>query len=276
MNSSVLLAVLPYFTIPDGHLGPIPIHPFGVLVATGILVGHRIAMHRARVLGLNEQKFESLVFWTVATGIVLSHMLDTIFYHPEVLADRPWELFMIHHGLSSFGGFFGAAIGFAVYARRHRLDVWRSADAIAYGLPVGWLFGRAGCSVVHDHPGRLSNHFLAVAYPGGARFDLGILEFMLTPILIALVLWVGHRTRRPGAVVGALATVYPIIRFPLDFLRATDAEGGDVRYLGLTPGQYACVLCLGLGIWILRHTARLPVETSSAGKKTQQASTAAS
>lgn len=301
--SSALLAVLPYITIPDGRLGPLPIHPFGLLVATGIVVGHRMAMGRARVLGLDENRFESLVFWTVATGIVLSHMLDQIFYHPEVLRDRPWELFMIHHGLSSFGGFFGAAIGFAVYSHRHKVDVWRSADAIAYGLPVGWLFGRAGCSIVHDHPGRLSTHWAAVNYPpphvpvdalhkfagifrinpagaeGMPRFDLGIAEFALTPLLIGMVLLLAAKTRRPGALVGTLATVYPIIRFPLDFLRATDPEGGDVRYFGLTPGQYACVLCLGLGIWILRRTAKLPAEPPpSEGKKKppQEAPAAAS
>ena len=119
---AALLAVIPFFSIPDGHLGPIPIHPFGLLVATGIIVGHRIATKRAAVLGLNEQRFESLVFWTVATGIVLSHVLDTIFYHPEVLLDKPWEILMIHHGLSSFGGFFGAIIGFLFYSSRHKID----------------------------------------------------------------------------------------------------------------------------------------------------------
>src|SRR5262249_4759439 len=118
-----LLAVLPYFTIKDINIWKLPLHPFGLLVALGVVIGHRIATNRARVLGLDEQRFESLVFATVATGFVLSHMLDQIFYHPAQLRDAPWEILMIHHGLSSFGGFFGAALGFFVYSRRHRIDV---------------------------------------------------------------------------------------------------------------------------------------------------------
>jgi phosphatidylglycerol:prolipoprotein diacylglycerol transferase len=268
--SAILQAVIPYFTIPDGHIGPVPIHPFGLLVATGIIVGHRLAMKRAAILGLDLEKFEKLVFWTVLTGIVLSHMLDTIFYHPQVLRDNPLELFMIHHGLSSFGGFFGAAIGYFVYSRLHKVDVWRSADAIAYGLPVGWFFGRTGCTVVHDHPGRASNSFLAMHFPRrvfeggvlpeGNYFDLGLLELMCTPILIIAAFVVASRTKKPGAVIATITLLYPPIRFPLDYLRQPDPHGGDVRYFGFTPGQYACILCFLLGLYILRRTWKLPAE----------------
>ncbi len=268
LPSTILQAVIPYFSIPDGHIGPLPIHPFGLLVATGIIVGHRLAMKRAEVLGLDLEKFEKLVFWTVLTGIVLSHMLDTIFYHPQTLRENPLELIMIHHGLSSFGGFFGAGIGYFVYSRMHKVDVWRSADAIAYGLPVGWLFGRTGCTVVHDHPGAPSNSFLAMHFPArpqlglpaGNYFDLGLLELMCTPVLVAAAFFVASRTKKPGAVIATIALIYPVIRFPLDYLRMPDPNGGDVRYFGFTPGQYACILCFVLGLYIVRRTWKLPAE----------------
>ncbi len=238
--------VLPYVTVPE--LGPIK--PFGVLVVTGIVVGARIAEKRAKLLGLPAQRFASLVFWTVATGIVLSHVIDTIAYYPRTVIERPWELLMIHRGLSSFGGFIGAAIGFTVYGRKHKMDLWRAADSISYGLPFGWFFGRMGCAVVHDHPGRMSDHFLAVAYPEGSRFDLGTLELFLVPIIILAVVLVARRTTRPGSIVATIALVYPWIRFPLDFLRETQENGGDIRYFGFTPGQYAAAGCLGFGVFL--------------------------
>ncbi|MBL8682358.1 MAG: prolipoprotein diacylglyceryl transferase [Myxococcales bacterium] len=260
-----LVAYLPFFTIPDGKIGPIPLHPFGVLVATGIMVGHRIATKRAAQLGLSAEKFESLVFATVATGIVLSHVLDAIFYHPQQVMEDPLYLIKIWAGLSSFGGFFGAAVGFLVYLRRNPdVDGWKAADAIGLGLPVGWIFGRMGCATVHDHPGRPSTHWLAVdfpvnsprplGFPPGPRFDLGLLELMLTPILVAVVYIVAKKTTKRGAVIGALCTVYPFLRFPLDFLRETDANGGDIRYFGfLTPGHFASIGCLAIGLYCLNH-----------------------
>lgn len=255
-----LAAVLPFFR-PLGSFGPI--NSFGVLVAIGVALGFRLAAGRARVLGLDREQFESHVVWTVTTGFVLSHVLDTIFYHPEVLLTRPWELLMIHQGLSSFGGFVGGVVGFLLYARRHRVDVWRSADAIAFGLPAGWLFGRMACASIHDHPGALSTSPFAVAWPGGSRFDLGLLELMFVPLLIVGVLLVARRTARPGSTIAALALMYPPIRFPLDFLRASAAEGGDVRYFGLTPGQYASIGLFVVGLWLLRRLRRPPPQDAS-------------
>ena len=236
-----VLALLPFAHIADGHIGPIPLHPFGLLVAIGVVVGHRFASRRALVLGLDAQRFDDLVFTTVGVGFVLSHVFDAIAYHPELVRAHPIELIMIHHGLSSFGGFLGAAIGFAFYARRHRIDTWRYADAIAYGLPFGWLFGRAGCALVHDHPGLASHSIFAVNWPGGPRFDLGLLEMLCTPLLIAAVVLVGRRTKRPGTVVATLALLYPWIRFPLDFLRVPDPQGGDVRYGYFTPNKKSAI-----------------------------------
>ncbi len=61
-------------------------------------------------------------------------------------------------------------------------------------------------------------------------------------------------TGRRGAVSGVLAVTYALVRFPLDFLRATDLGAeGDVRRLGLTPGQWACFATFAFGVWALNH-----------------------
>ncbi len=250
--ATVTLGVLPYVQIPDFG----PIHPFGVLVVIGILVGAKLASMRAKTLGLDPERFSSLVFWTVLSGIVISHVLDTIFYYPRLVIEQPWRVLMIWQGLSSFGGFFGAVVGFVLYSRRYKLPMWKSADAIGYGLPFGWFFGRMGCSVVHDHPGRFSDSFLAVNFPGGPRLDLGLLELLLTPILIVAVVIVGRRTKRPGSIITTISLIYPLIRFPLDFLRAPVWDGGDVRYFGLTPGHYASIGLFLLGLVLFFRSRR--------------------
>jgi phosphatidylglycerol---prolipoprotein diacylglyceryl transferase len=247
---SLAQGALPYVTLPK--LGPI--QPFGVIVVTGILIASRFADKRAERLGLDVKKFQALCTWTVFSGILISHVVDQVAYYPRSIIEEPWKLLYFWTNLSSFGGMFGAAVGFNLYARKHKLDIWKSCDSIAYGLPIGFFFGRLGCAVVHDHPGIFSDSFIAVAYPEGNRLDLGLIEMLLLPILIGLMFWVDKRVKWHGQVTAVLALSYPFLRFPLDFLRAPAADGGDVRYFGLTPGHYAAIAMLVAGAFIWRRS----------------------
>lgn len=249
--------MIPYISATEVKLFGLTFHAFGFLVAIGVLLGHWVIVRRAHQLGLRPMSVvDGFTLTIYVAGFVAGHMLDTIFYHPEVLREGLSELFMIHHGLSSFGGIIGSVLGGTLYIVWRRLPRWVFADLATYTFPFGWLLGRAGCAVVHDHPGRLSSSALAVRFPDGARFDLGLIEFALTPLLIALVVAVSRKTRRPGMIAGSLAVAYPLMRFPLDFLRATDlGPDSDPRYAGLTPAQWACFAFMAFGVWILRRAA---------------------
>lgn len=263
--------VIPFYNFATWHVAGVTLYSFGLLVAAGALVGHAMAMRRARALGLQPIKqVDVFAIWVLGCGFVAGHVLDEVLYHPDILRAHPIELVMLHHGLSSMGGIAGAVAGGVGFILVRKLPAWVYADLCAYAFPFGWLLGRAGCSIAHDHPGRRTTSLLAVNFPanyppppeqpfGGPRFDLGLLEFALTPLLIALVVLVARRTRRPGMIAGALAVAYPLVRFPLDFLRATDlGMDSDPRYAGLTPAQWACLGLLLAGLAILWTSRKRP------------------
>ncbi len=103
--------MIPYIHVPDLHLGPLTLHPFGLLVATGVIIGTALATKRARRLGLDLDRLNSFITWMLAGGFIGGHMLDEIFYHPSEIVHRWYSLFMLWEGLSSFGGFTGGLIG---------------------------------------------------------------------------------------------------------------------------------------------------------------------
>jgi phosphatidylglycerol:prolipoprotein diacylglycerol transferase len=261
---------IPYLTLPElvllpaGALGGFPpselsFKPFGMLVATGVYLGAYLTLRRARRLGLDERVMSSFIAWVVGVGFVGGHVFDELFYYPQRLLDDPWSLLRLWDGLSSFGGFTGAVIGMLIWRARNRVPVLPYADNVISMLPVGWVFGRAGCSIAHDHPGLRSEAWLAVQYPGGGRFDLGLLELLLTIPLALTFLWLARKPR-PWGFFSALACVsYAPVRFGLDFLREHDAVAGDLhgaidpRYFGLTPAQWECFALLALGLVLARH-----------------------
>jgi phosphatidylglycerol:prolipoprotein diacylglycerol transferase len=120
---------------------------------------------------------------------------------------------------------------------------------LVQALVVGWVFGRLGCTLVHDHVGTPSTFLLAVRFPNGPRHDLGLYEFLYTlVVLVPAVVVLDRRQRPPGTSVAVLALMYAPVRFLLDFLRQTDLPGADVRHHALTVAQYGTVVLAGIGL----------------------------
>ena len=252
--------MIPYFEIPPLSLGPIELHAFGLLSALGIYFGARLAARAARAYapGTDHAIVEAAP-WMVAGGVIGGHLLHVLGYHPEILEQEGWtSLLRVWDGLSSMGGVLGGLLTLLVVFRVKGWRVLPYLNALALGVAPGWAIARLGCFAAHDHPGVLTDFPLAVAFPAGARHDLGLYEALLLGAISA-VLWILARRPRPeGFLMGVLAIAYAVPRFFLDFLRATDLPFSDGRIAGLTPAQYTAMLLVVLGAWLLLRARKLP------------------
>ncbi|MGZ4133202.1 MAG: prolipoprotein diacylglyceryl transferase, partial [Actinomycetota bacterium] len=163
-----MLGSIPYRTFPVVHIGPIPIHVFGVFVALGILVGAWVFLRFARQRGLDTDQLTSLAWWVVLLGIVGSRALFVL-THLGDFAGRPLAAFALWQGGLQFSGAFLIAIVLIWrWARRHP-DVpgLTLSDGIVLGLVPGLMIGRIGCYAVGEHLGHTTTFFLGVKYLGG-------------------------------------------------------------------------------------------------------------
>ena len=276
--------------IPYIEIGPIEIagralSPFGMLLASAVIVGAELAMWRGRKLGVDLRELRYFLVVIAVFGIVGAHVFDVIFYYPRQVLTTPWELLDISNGMSSFGGFVSAVIGGALwkyYGLREwvkvgKVQLWRPVkrartasmlpftDILTAVFPITWILGRMGCAIVHDHlgilaqagswaavasgPGPVWRFWVIVLHWGNQpRYDLGLLE-MFFAVLMAIgfaLTWRWGGAR--GWYVVAACVLYAPVRFALDFLRETAGVSGDIRYAGLTPAQWACFLLCAFGI----------------------------
>jgi len=240
---------------------PPSIKPFGTLVALGVYIGAIIATRHAKERGLDLKKMSEYIFWVVGIGFVGGHVFDAIFYHPARVARDPLYLFKLWDGLSSYGGFTGAMIGAFAWRLYRNEKILPYSECINSAFPLAWVFGRAGCATVHDHPGKLSDAWFAVRWPLGegyiGRYDLGLIEMVLTiPLAVTfLILWHRRPFRPLGFYTGVMCIAYAPVRFILDFFREQEGAGlvgGDPRYGGLTPAQWASMALVVIGIYFLR------------------------
>jgi phosphatidylglycerol:prolipoprotein diacylglycerol transferase len=238
--------VIPYFQQPSLSLGPLTIHGFGVLVACAVMLGVSILHRRAPLYGLTANDISRFVNWVLVCGFIGAHLVDRFVYFPaQTLAD-PISIFRVWEGLSSFGGFLGGTVGALWFFRKYAppASAFKFLDAYAYAFPFAWIFGRLGCFIAFDHPGRPTTFFLGQAYKDGVvRHNLGLDEALYTMLIAGLFYLLGRRPRFVGFFLGMFVILYAPFRFGVDFLRTV-----DVRYFGLTPGQYGSIALLIIGV----------------------------
>jgi phosphatidylglycerol---prolipoprotein diacylglyceryl transferase len=203
--------------------------------------------------------------WVLVWGFAISHWMSVAAQAGRVHED-PLVVVQFWNGISSVGGFFGAWAGMVWFLKRHGEPLLVYADLLIYGLLVGWVFGRLGCSLVHDHPGKIASPaaWLAVGpWPDGTlRHDLGLYELVFTVALWAIADFLFRWKRaRPGVLTGLTALAYAPVRFALDFLRADAPVRGvssmpDVRYFGLTAAQYFTITFFLVGLWLVLRRSR--------------------
>lgn len=272
----------PYFAQPRLEIGPLTVHAFGALVAVGILVGVEVTLRRARFEELDSRIIRGVISRALLWGFVAAHVLDVVCYAPQRLLDDPWILLRPWEGISSYGGMLGGLAGMALFlgSRQRGLaaaERWRYVDAVAYGWPFAWVFGRLACTVATDHPGMVTpgfalatslatlqaRGFIRGVYASAGRGDelpgdaalagmgfhnLGFYELLWTLLVIVPVfVWLGRSRRPAGFFLVAFTFLYAPARFVLDFPRVSDAT-----YFGLTPGQYgsaAATVAAGAAVW---------------------------
>lgn len=262
--------MIPYFEQPVFDLGLVTIHGFGIAVASALILAQYLTEWRAPKQGLSAQVIQNMVWYSIIFGFIGAHLYSVLAYFPERLLREPLLLFKVWDGISSFGGIVAGNIGVYVYMRTKMpgvsaFDKWRYLDIMSFVFPFGWVLGRLGCSMAHDHPGLVTTFPLAVSlatekardfitdiyYASGQLadlpsqevlskmgfHDLGIYELFYTLLVIVpLFLFWDRKPRPTGFYFIAFILLYTPVRFLFDFLRLV-----DVRYFGLTAGQYAAI-----------------------------------
>ncbi len=231
---------------------------WSLAVPATIVSAYWFALRRARQAGIADRPFESAMQWAIGAGLVVSHAVQVIFYHPQRLREEGFvSLLKFWDGLSSYGGFVGGLGTLAVFYALRRRRWWAEADAMFQGWCLGWIFGRTGCTIAGDHPGGRTGFFLAYPYPDGPRHNLGLYEMLFTLLVLLPANLLLHRKRPPaGSFVALNFLLYGGGRFILDFFRATDRAGSDPRYFGLTLAHYLSIAFFAIGLWALSRALR--------------------
>lgn len=213
--------MIPYYAEPALHLGPVEIGAFRFTLVAAVVLGGAIMIRRACRFKMSGHLMFSVSRWAIACGLIGAHVAKmTMDYTSMFLAD-PAVLVTTSRGIRSIGGLAGGLIGAVICCKLRRVpwsETFRMLDIMAFAMPFAFAAGRLGCFLVHDHRGLPSNSWIAVQFPDGPRFDLGLIECLFLIPVSALFLLLDRKPRRAGFFVGVYGMLYGGFRIWLDTL----------------------------------------------------------
>jgi phosphatidylglycerol:prolipoprotein diacylglycerol transferase len=251
------LFTVPAFDLLGRNIGPLTLHSYGVLLALAFLAGLWVASRQARREGLDSGRITDMAVYVLIAGLLGAKLLLVIIEWPYYSAN-PRELFtVIQSGGVFYGGLLAALPVAWWYARRHRLDGWRTADALAPGVVIGQAIGRLGCFAAGCCHGRPSDVPWAVTFRDiyatrivGTPTDVALhptqlYEALACLAIFGLLLWLAPRKRFHGQVVVSYVLAYSVARFVIEFYRGDAARGTVFGGLMSTSQLIAILLVVG-------------------------------
>jgi phosphatidylglycerol:prolipoprotein diacylglycerol transferase len=156
---------LPADAIPGGQGEGLPVHTYGLLLATGFMTAVAVAARLAQeewrkptwvpdaqgggqwvdIEGPRKREaLMDLAFYVLVGGLVGSRVLFVLVNWKDY--SRDWsQVFSLGGGLVFYGGLIGAGLAAFYFARQNGMDFLRLADLAIPTVSLGQCLGRLGC-----------------------------------------------------------------------------------------------------------------------------------
>lgn len=247
------------------RLGSFSLGWHGLLTAIALGAALWLGMRLARRAGYEEGAISSVMWWSVAGGLVGARLF---FYldHLSQLRENPADLLAIWKGgIAVYGSFLGGVAAGYLRSRRLRLNPWPLLDAAAPAMLLGQAIGRVGCFINGDAWGASTGHSWGVVYtnpndliPGDLLgvathpYPLYEIGWDLLVLLTVALLW--QRLGRPGN-----RFLFAAVGYGIGRLWLTSFRQEPVLLLGMQEAQVIALITGAVAaVWLFlrsRHRA---------------------
>jgi prolipoprotein diacylglyceryl transferase len=254
------LGFIPSPSVNVIHLGPLPIHVYGLMYVVAIALAIYITRRRWAAMGGNPDLVWDVALWAVPAGIIGAR----IYFDITTPADIPHHWYGVFEvwsgGLGIWGGIAGGAAAGIWRLKRAGVRAGLFGNAIAPALLVAQAVGRIGnyfnqelfgkpsslpwaleISVAHRPTGYLAYRTFQPSFLYELIFDLA---------LAAALVWLGHhRQIRPWGLFALYVAGYSGYRIFEETIRIDSSE----HFLGLRLNFYVATILMLAGIaWFIR------------------------
>ena len=203
---------------------------YGVLIATGMLIGIALAIRESKRVGISEDDVLNIAIIAIPVAIICARLYYVIFSW-DYYSQNPSEILNIRGGgLAIHGGLIGGILTGFIYAKVKKLDFFKTADAVMVGMPLAQAIGRWGNFINGEAHGGPTSLPWGIMVDGVKVHPTFLYESIWDfGIFLFIMFYMRKKKTYEGEVIVSYITLYSIGRFFIEGLRTDSLMFGPIR-----------------------------------------------
>ena len=227
---------------------------YGLMVATGMLLGVLLAVRRAKAIGVSDEVVYDIALWSIPFG-VLGARIHYIIFSWSYYSEDIRRVFQFRQGgLAIHGGIIvGFLVGYLI-CRKNNVSYPAMVDVAAPSMILGQAIGRWGNYFNQEAYGRPTDLPWAITIDGTGVHPTFFYEFIWNLLVMGWLIYYTDKKAVDGEVFLHYLIFYSVGRFFIEGLRIDSLMIGPFR----TAQVISVLMIVGgiLTIWLLRRSGK--------------------
>ncbi|MFN4146249.1 MAG: prolipoprotein diacylglyceryl transferase [Runella sp.] len=249
-------------------VGNFSVRWYGLLFATGFLIGQRIMTHIFRKEGLKETLLDSLLLTMVLATVLGARFGHFLFYEPETFLTNPLQIITPpFSGLASHGAILSILVGLYLFARAKKMSFLWLVDRIVITVALAGCCIRLGNLMNSEIVGKITDVPWAFIftrltefgpiYSQQPRHPAQLYEALSCLVLFFVLfnIWNRRKSQTPQGMLMGIFLIWVFgLRFVYEFFK--ENQVAFENELPLNMGQILSIPAVLLGVFYLVYALR--------------------
>lgn len=202
---------------------------YGVLMATGMILGTYLALKEANRVGISEDDVLNLAICAIPSGVIGARLYYVIF-NWSYYSQYPSQILNFRGGgMAIHGALIGGILAGFIYTKVKKLDFLKMADIALIGMPLAQAIGRWGNYINGEAHGGPTNLPWGIIVDG-VKVHPTFLYESIWNFGIFIFLWTFRKKKKyEGQVAVYYIILYSLGRFFIEGLRTDSLMLGNLR-----------------------------------------------
>ena len=202
---------------------------YGILMATGMILGTLIAIKEAKRVGIKEDYILDLAIIAIPAGLLCARLYYVLF-NWGYYSNNPSQILNFRGGgMAIHGALIGGVLAGYIFSRYKKLDFFKLADTVMLGMPLAQSIGRWGNFINQEAHGGPTNLPWGIMV-NGVKVHPTFLYESIWDFGIFVFLWIFRKKKSyEGQIIVLYAILYSLGRFFIEGLRTDSLMIGPFR-----------------------------------------------